>query len=86
MFNKQATESGLLNKSSNLAVAFAVTTFITIIDIFLVTLLVLLISDLDVPQAGHIVWPIKQKLKLSSSFCSDQIHNNHSYAFGHTLL
>ncbi len=53
MFNKLATEFGLLNKSSNLAVAFAVTTFIAVIAINLVTLLVLLISDLDVQQAGH---------------------------------
>jgi hypothetical protein len=37
-------------------------------------------------RVGYRVRFVKEKLNHSSSFRSDQIHNNHCEDFGHTLL
>ncbi len=69
LFNK--SDSGLLNKSSWLAAALGVTNFIAIITMNLVTVVVLLKSDLDLQQ---------------THFRCEQIYNYQWYDFGHTLL
>ncbi len=55
MFNKPTSEAALLNKSSCLVRALGVTKFINMRYVILVTLFVILKSDLDVQQT-HIRW------------------------------
>jgi len=62
------------------------TKIITIIATILVTLVVLLKSDLDVQQPH--IWGgfVERKLVLSFSFRCDQIQERNCYEYGHTLL
>ncbi len=66
---------GLLNKSSHSAAALGVTKFIVIIAMNLVTLFVLLKSNLDVQQSHFWGWFIEQKLMLNTSLRCDQSYN-----------
>ncbi len=56
MFNKPASEAGLLNKSLRLAPALGVTKVIIDIGMILVTLFVLLKSEFHVQQTH--LWPL----------------------------
>jgi hypothetical protein len=70
MLNKPAAESGLLNKSSNLAAALGVTKFITVIATNLVTRCFTLI--IQQPELKLIYSTVK--LDLSRTTKSDQIN------------
>ncbi len=83
MFNNLASEVSLLNKSSCLGVAIGVMKFITIIDINIVTLCCTTELLLRIFLRGQ---SVKQKLMLSCRYRCDEIHNNHWYEYGHTLL
>jgi hypothetical protein len=86
MFNEPTSEDSLLNKRSCLAHALGVTKFIIILDMILVTLLVVLKSDLDVQQAHLCGWFVEQKFMLSSSFRRYHTHNCHILLWSHFSL
>ncbi len=86
MFNKLASEAGLLNKSLCLARALGVTKFMPINVIFWSHFVMQLKYNLDVLQTGFWGRFVKQKLVLCQSSRCYQIHCCHWYDFGHTLL
>ncbi len=72
MFNKLASETGLLNIFSSLAAALGITKFTS--KIFWSHFAVLLKSDLDVQQTGLRDWFVEHMLMLSSSFRCNEIY------------
>jgi hypothetical protein len=81
-----ASEAGSLNKSSCLAPALGVSKFIIITNMIMVTIVVLLKSDLDAQQTHLRGQFVEKRLVLSSSFRCNQINYCERYDFDHTLL
>ncbi len=74
-----------MNKSSSSAAALGLAAFITVLATYLVTLSVLLKSDLDILQSSLRGGFVEQKLKARNSLKCDQAHNNDYHEFGHSL-